>query len=156
MAGSGFDWHEPTYLPSGFALRRQITGEGVVGLGRDPHQVGLVYTVGWDREALMYPLLVFVRPDGGAELACTERRPGLPIDLGMPAVNALYHDGWWQLNPNRDLEPDRIVAWDASTVHSISVTYNAIQFAVRAARHATSLAATVSLPELTKISRSML
>ncbi len=155
MGALQLDAIKPSYVPTGFSFRRQLTGESVAGIGKHQQQIQLVYTTGWDHDDWTHPVTIYIRPAGEASLGATEGRPGLDLDLGLPGSKAVYHDGWWAPETPPAGATRLQLIWDATTVHSITVAYPEIQFAVRASRHAAKRIGDVTTVELVKVARSV-
>ena len=124
---------KPEHLPSGYAWRRQLEGASAQVLGRHPDQVVLVYTLGWSQEDWNVPLVVAGAPAGAPPLLGTERRRGRRVDIGIPGVEAVYHDGIWALGPGPDERRfgHGLIHWDSSTVHSLTIRHSGMTWAVR-------------------------
>lgn len=141
----------PTYIPSGYALRRQLEGSDAAGFGEGANQVALVYTRGWEHVDFAKSLSVYVAPQGAPALAATENHPGLPVDLGISSVQAVYHDGLWAPGSGemeRNLG-DLIIHWDRSVAHSITIWGTDGTYAVRASKDG------VTLDELIRVATSL-
>jgi hypothetical protein len=140
---------QPSYLPSGYQLRRQIVGDDAAhGLSnRAGDQVGammLVHTTGRTyREWLLAALVVHVGlgPDGS--LTGTEKKPGRRVDLGLPGVQAVYHDGMWAMGDD-GVRP----VWRTDAAHSITVRTSARSYGIRGPR-------SIGIGELVRVARSL-
>jgi len=124
---------KPESVPTGYAWRRQLEGASAHALGRHPDQIVLVYTLGWTQEDWSWPLVVAAAPAGAPPLLGTEHRRGRHVDLGIPGVRAVYHNGIWVLGPGPDEQSfgAGVIHWDSSTVHSLTVRHSDVTWAVR-------------------------
>lgn len=134
---------QPSKLPSGYDFRRRLDGHSASGFNGPTEQATLVHTVGWKREHWSNPLVVHVTTERGAELFATERRPGVPIDLGISGVKAVYHDGMWA-----DGGPGVRPRWATEYAHSITVRTGDRVFGVRGPRD-------LSIEDLVKVAKSL-
>jgi len=142
----------PSYIPNGYQFQRQREGVDAAGFGRDPHQVALLYTRGWQYEDWVYPLSIYIVPLGAAALAATEQHPSRRVDIGIPGAVAMYHDGLWASGLGEDeLHLGSVVLhWDRKAVHSITVHRGNHTYAVRGPKHRG-----VGFEELVKIAQSV-
>lgn len=142
----------PSYVPDEFTFRRRLEGSETGGFGDDPTQVGLIYTRGWDHTDSAYPLIVYAAQPVETDLAATENRPGVPVDLGIPGVQAVYHDGLWAFGPGEaqvNLEGGVTIHWERSGAHSITIYSPDGTYAVRAPKD------TVAFDELARVAKSL-
>src|SRR5207302_8265858 len=107
----------PSYVPQGFSFRYALPGGREAGLGWIAEQTILVYTRGWEREDFTAPLVVVVGRAGAPDLVGTADGFAQPVDVGVPGVAAVYHDGITvpRLDEARDFAG---VAWRTGEVHS--------------------------------------
>jgi len=134
---------EPRWLPPGFRFRRQIDGEAAAGFLGPAEQTRLVHTKGWGRADWSNPLLVHVTTEPGAQLRATENRPGVPINLGDIAAQAVYHDGMWT-----DEDLDARPRWTTELAHSVTVRTPTRVFGIRGPRE-------MSVAELIEVAKSL-
>lgn len=142
----------PSYVPDGYELRRQIEGAEAAGFGEDPNQVALVYTRGWNSIDFANALTVYAAQPGGPALAATEKRLGVPADLGIPSVRAVYHDGLWAIGSGEaqvNLEDGVTIHWERSAAHSITIHSSDGTYAVRGPKDA------VPFDELARVAKSL-
>ncbi len=104
----------------------------MAGFGRNPDQTILIYTSGWTERDWFCPLVVVIAPAGAAQLVATERRQGTPIDLGLPGVTAVHHDGLWTAPETEIGAPAKRPVWNTTFAHSITARSMTLTAAVRA------------------------
>ncbi len=142
----------PSYLPSGYLLAERV--DGAEGFGSGPNQVSLFYRRSLQSDDVHYPLVVYIAPSGSAELAATEGGPSQPLDLNVPAVTAVYHDGMWAPgggDSEKNIGGQTVIHWEgASGFHSITAHTATNTFGVRAPKNRG-----VGFDELVKVVRSL-
>jgi hypothetical protein len=134
----------PARLPAGYRFRRRIDGEAASGFPEVTEQAVLVHTKGNRHLDWAFPITVHMTTKPDAVLVATEKRPGVPLDLGRPNVNAIYHDGWWGPPVEGGVEPQ----WLVGGVHSVTVRVPGRVYAIRGPR-------AVSMDELIEVARSL-
>ncbi|WP_067458405.1 hypothetical protein [Actinomadura macra] len=134
---------EPKWLPPGFRFRRQIDGEAAAGFLGPAEQTRLVHTKGWALADWSNPLVVHVTTEPDAQLLATENRPGVPINLGDVAAQAVYHDGTWT-DGDHDLRP----RWTTGLAHSVTVRTPTRVFGVIGPRE-------ISVEDLVEVAKSL-
>lgn len=143
MASFSTEDIRPRILPDGFQFRRRIEGETAPGFWGTSEQVTLIHTRGGEYADWNKPLHVHVTTQPDAQLAGTENRPGIPLDLGIEGVRATYHDGMWA-----DAGPQTPAQWRTDLAHSITVRFREQVFGIRGPRE-------MSVEELTAVARSL-
>lgn len=140
----------PARIPDGFRLRNRVDGPVAGGFPPEAEQTLLLHTRSWRMEDIRRPLLVFATPDVDQELIGTHDRAGTPVDLGIPGVSAVYHDGVWQVDADIfEAEGlDAAMRWDTTSVHSLTVRTADRVFGVRAPRE-------IDVEELVAVVRSL-
>jgi hypothetical protein len=101
-------------LPPGYRLRFEVRGEAAPGFAEDPEQRVLVYARGADD--IRHPLTVAFSDRDDVALIGTHGRTGSAVSLGDANVDAVYHDGMWELDGSGT---DQFV-WNDRDVHSIT------------------------------------
>ncbi len=124
----------PGYLPDGYTLRYTLAGGREPAFGWVEEQVMLVFTRGWSRDDFGSPLVVCVGGPDAPELVGTSPAHGEELDLGIPSLQAVYHDGIQaaRLDELRDFAG---VVWRTGHVHSVTARSWLGTFAVRGPRH---------------------
>jgi hypothetical protein len=123
----------PERLPSGYSLRYSLSDGREPGFGWVKEQTVLVYTRGWAPEDFTFPLVVCVGRAGAPDPVGTSPDHGEPLDLGVPGVEAVYHDGI--LSARLDGADDFAgTAWQQGSVHSVTARSATGAFAVRGPR----------------------
>lgn len=142
----------PSYVPPGYKLRQTIEGPAAMGFGLDPNQVGHFYVHGYTDEEIHTPLSVFMGPPGAPPLAATEHRPGQPVDIGVPNVTALYHDGMWVPGPGEDQQNvgPGVLHWERAVAHSLTVHAPDGVYAIRGGKRIGA-----GIDELVKVAKSL-
>jgi hypothetical protein len=134
----------PSFLPSGYSLSHRVEGAAAQGFGRAVEHVGLhfysdqlayFFRNGTDKDAWVFPLIVFVGGDPSWSVTATENRPGTPIDVGMPRATAVYHDGLWSPVAAANGEGKGRLGWVSEGVHSLTVSFPEFVWAVRGSRN---------------------
>jgi hypothetical protein len=123
----------PEHLPPGYTLRYTLTGGKEPGLGWVEEQTVLVYTLGWERDDFTTPVVVCVgRPDA-PDLVGTSADYAEEVDLDLPGVRVVYHDGIQtpRLDDARDFAG---LVWQRGGVHSVTARSDRGTFAVRGPR----------------------
>jgi hypothetical protein len=140
----------PRYVPTGYRYGFRVEGEAAAGFWGNADQVLLNYTF---HKEPSFPLTIFAAAAAGGDvLHGTEHRTGMPVDLGVPGVSAVYHDGLWATGPGRDQQVvgQFVLHWDDREWHSITIRARDRVFAVRGAR-----SNGVTVDELTSVARSL-
>lgn len=125
----------PRYLPAGFAHRRTIEGENVGAFSTAAPQRADFYTLGWERDDFLYPLVICVASDATAALVGTEGHPGRGVRLDDGTV-ATYHNGAWATGPGpleRRSGPV-VIHWEAAHAHSIVFQHGDVAVGIRGAK----------------------
>lgn len=141
----------PSYVPTGYKLRRKAEGSQAGGFGEEPTQVALIYTRGWEQGDFTSALAIYVTQSTKAVLFATEKHPGLPLDFGASSVRAVYHDGLWAPGPG-EIEQhlgDVTIHWVRSVAHSITIYSPNGTYAVRGPKE------TIGFDELLRIAKSL-
>jgi len=150
MARSLLAHARPTYVPAGYRYGFHVEGEAAAGFWGNADQV--VFNYSFHKEP-SFPLTIFAAAAAGGDvLHGTEQRTGTAVDLGLPGVSAVYHDGVWTTGPGRDqqLVGQLVLHWDDREWHSITIRTGDRVFAVRGAR-----SNGVTFDELTSVARSL-
>lgn len=142
----------PSYVPPGYGLRWQIDGEIAPGFHQDPTQTVGVYTRSWNPDDRTNPLMVCAASGIVTDLMGTEGHTGQAIDLGIPGITAVYHDGMWAPGVGREqwTMGNAPFHWDTTSAHSITARWQNRVIAIRAAKNRD-----VGIAMLVKIARSM-
>jgi len=114
-------------------MRYCLEGGREPGFGWIEEQVVLVYTRGWSRDDFGAPLVVCIGAPGAPELIGTSPAHAEPIDVGLPGVEAVYHDGMVtaRLDEARDFAG---TTWTRGDTHSVTARSGRGTFAVRGPR----------------------
>lgn len=138
----------PGFVPERFSRRRAHAGENVRSLsgGGAAGTVVLFF----DKAEPHSPVEVAASPDPAAQLAGTEERPGVKVDLDVPGVEAVYHDGQWAPGPGPGQISNGEVTlhWSTKGAHSITARVGGESVTVRAPK-------SVDLDGLLEIARSV-
>ena len=140
----------PRRLPDGYAYRGRADGPMAGGFVRAERQTALVHTRDRSPAEHHTPLTVFATDNPRQALAGTEGARGVRVDLGVPGVEAIYHDGIWHVDADVADEHgvDKGFAWLTGTCHSLTVRTATRVYGVRAPRD-------VPLAELVAIAASL-
>lgn len=108
-------------VPPGYKFRFEVSGDAAPGFAGDPDQTVLVY--GRGSADVNYPLIVALSERSDVALIGTHGHAGHRVLLEDRSVEAIYHDGMWELSGDpaqgsTDLEQLR---WNARDTHSITV-----------------------------------
>jgi hypothetical protein len=139
----------PSYLPSGYRLRRRVDGKGAAGFaGSEAEQVTLLHTLGSRNEHWRDALTIHVGPAAAGELAGTEGRPGATVLVGDRT--AVYHDGMWDVDADiaEASGVDKAFRWRTDLAHSVTIRAGDQVIGIRAVR-------SVDLAELLKVAASL-
>lgn len=124
----------PSRVPDGYSLRYTLTDGREPGFGWAREQTVLVYTRGWSPSDFTFPLMVCLGRADGPDLVGTRADRAQALDIGVPGVEAVYHDGI--LTPRLDSARDFAgTEWQQGEVHSITARSAAGAFAVRGPRN---------------------
>lgn len=142
---------QPSYVPEGFELRGRTRSEGIRVLRNDPAQSAFVYTLGWEQEDWAYPLMIFIGSTPPGHLVATEDRSGELVELGVPGVTAVYHDGIWAPGNGDDerIFGATVIHWERAMAHSITASSDKGVVAVRGPKRRG-----VDFAELVRVARS--
>jgi len=142
---------QPSYLPEGYQLRRDAPEHR--GRSSTSSQAALTYTRGWELDDWLHPLKISSPSSAEASHATTNRHAGDPINLGLPGITAIYHDGSWAPGPGEDARSvgETVIHWERGSVHSITMRGSNGVATVQGSR-----ARGVTRDELVKIARSLL
>jgi hypothetical protein len=123
----------PAHLPDGYTLRYTLEGGREPAFGWVPEQTVMVYTRGWSPQDFTFPLMVCVGRADAPDLTGTSAEFGEQLDLGLPGVHAVYHDGIQtaRLDDARDFAG---TTWKRGDVHSVTARSASGTFAVRGPR----------------------
>jgi hypothetical protein len=150
MARSLLHKTRPAHVPYGYQYAFRVEGEAAAGFWGNADQVLLTYSF---HKEPSYPLSVYAAAaTGDPTLQGTEHRAGTPVDLGVPGVSAIYHDGLWAPGPGRDqhVVGQFVLHWDDQEWHSITIRTRDRVYAVRGAR-----SNGVTFDELASVARSL-
>jgi hypothetical protein len=118
----------PSWIPSGFKMRRRESGLSKAGFSDRSDHVSYVYTRGTRNEDWASPLSFHWTGEPTA-LDATENREGVRVDLGGGRMG-IYHDGLW--GPPLDVESGPV--WFSGTAHSLTLEIAGETWAVRGPR----------------------
>lgn len=121
----------PTYVPSGFRLTMRDSGRADGFRGTD--ETAWIFHKANNSLAYNRPLLVFQTSQPRRALSATAGRRGTTMRLSLTsgqAAQAEYHDGWWRLSDDGSGK----LIWDASDVHSVTLSVDGITVGVRGSR----------------------
>lgn len=150
MAPLPYQEMKPRRLPAGYAYRGRADGPMAGGFVREERQTAFVHTRDRSPAEHATPLTVFATDNRRHELAGTEGARGVRVDLGVPGVEATYHDGIWHVDADVADEHgvDKAFVWVTGHCHSLTVRTATRVYGVRAPRD-------VPLTELVALAASL-
>lgn len=123
----------PSSIPPDYRFAERVNGGQC--FGRGPNQLSLFYRRSTQSDDYHYPIVVYIAPPASTELSATEGGPSQSVDLNLPGVTAVYHDGMWAPGPGanvQDLGGQTLIHWETlNGFHSITAYGPNNTFAVR-------------------------
>jgi hypothetical protein len=137
-------------LPAGYYRFMELAPRASKGFGAAYDRATVLFRWRYAGPDERNGLLLFVAAANDEPLIETDRREGVPIDLGLSGVHALYHDGVWSMHPHDDPTTVPRFYWNTGNAHSLTVRGRATAYGIRGMRRQR-----VGLHELVEIARRL-